>query len=253
MATGVARLSRISRAHPIVLVAVRFSRRLIAPGVLIAVIVAIWALGLPDFLSWSGIERQHAALKAWVESHVLLAPLLFLLIYITSVTLSLPQAGLLTMIGGLFFGVAAGGALAVTGATTGALFLFLIARSAFGAFLSRRAGGALETLRDALRRDGFSYLLAIRLLPIVPFWLTNLAAAACGMPLRPFVLATLIGIMPVTFVTAWIGAGLGQVLARGETPDFGLLFSWPILGPLVAMALLSLTPVIWRKWRGSDA
>jgi uncharacterized membrane protein YdjX (TVP38/TMEM64 family) len=88
---------------------------------------------------------------------------------------------------------------------------------------------------------------------VVPFWLVNLAAALCGMRLSQFASATFIGIIPATFVIASIGAGVGSVLARGERPDLGVLVSWPVLGPLLALATLSLTPVIWRKWRTRHA
>jgi uncharacterized membrane protein YdjX (TVP38/TMEM64 family) len=227
----------------------RFSRRLIAPIVLIALIGAVWASGVTDLLSWSAVGRQHAALTAQISAHPVLAPVLFVVVYIASVTLSLPQAALLTMTGGLLFGTPAGGALAVTGATIGAIFLFLIARSALADWASRRGGAALAKLRDELGRNGFSYLLAIRLVPLFPFWLVNLAAAFCGMRLAPFAAATLLGVMPTTFVLASIGAGLGDVLARGERPSTALLLSWRVLGPLLALALLSLAPVLWRKWR----
>jgi len=63
----------------------------------------------------------------------------------------------------------------------------------------------------------------------------------------------LIGIIPTTFITAWVGAGIGGVLAKGDKPDIGVLFSWPVLGPLLALAVLSVLPVIWRKWRTGDA
>ncbi len=227
-------------------------RRLIAPAIVIVLTFAVWALGLLDHLTWAGLARDRAGLVAWVTDHPLLAPCFFVIFYTVSVTLSLPQAGLMTMTGGLLFGILAGGAMAVAGATLGAVFLFLIARSAFGDPLARRGGAALGKLREELRRDGFSYLLSIRLVPVVPFWLVNLAAALCGMRLRHYVAATLIGIMPMTFVLASIGAGLGDVLAKGERPNLGIIFSWPILGPLVALAVASLTPVIWRKLRASN-
>ena len=175
------------------------------------------------------------------------------MLYSASVALSLPQAALLTMTGGLLFGTVAGGMLAVTGATNGALLLFVLARYTFADPLARRGGTALGTLRDELRRDGFSYLLAIRLIPVVPFWLVNLAAALCGMRLRHFAAATFIGIMPATFVFASIGSGLSVVLAAGQTPDLRVLVSLPVLGPLLALAALSVLPPIWRKWRGRRA
>jgi uncharacterized membrane protein YdjX (TVP38/TMEM64 family) len=237
--------------------AMRISRRLIAPAVLLALIAAVWALGLSGRLSWASLAQYQSALKTQVTEHPILAPCLFEVAYIASVTLSLPQAGLLTLIGGLLFGALAGGALASTGATIGAILLFVIARSAFAEVMARRSGAAggapLAKLRDELGRNGFSYLLAIRLIPVVPFWLVNLAAAFGGMPLRHFAIATMIGILPATFITAWIGAGIGDVLARGEKPDVSFLFSWPILTPLLALACLSIAPVIWRKLRPRDA
>jgi uncharacterized membrane protein YdjX (TVP38/TMEM64 family) len=228
-------------------------RRLIAPLILIVVIGVIWALILTGNLSWSSLARHQATIRAWVELHPLLAGCLFVLFYIASVTLSLPQAGLLTMTGGFLFGATAGGAMAVTGATIGAVFLFLIARSAFGESMAGRGGPALAKLRDELGRDGFSYLLAIRLIPVVPFWLVNLAAPLCGMRLSHFAAATLIGIMPATFILASLGSGLGDILAQGETPDLHVLVSWPVLGPLLGLSVLSLLPVVWRKWRARDA
>jgi uncharacterized membrane protein YdjX (TVP38/TMEM64 family) len=123
-----------------------------------------------------------------------------------------------------------------------------VARTAFAGTMRRRAGALLDRIRPGLHRDGFSYLLALRLVP-APFWLVNLAAALCGMRLLPYAVATLIGIIPATFVLAWIGAGVGDVLSTGQSPDLGILFSPRILGPLVAMAALALLPVAWRMVR----
>jgi len=231
----------------------RIPQRLIAPIVLIALIAGVWLFGLTDRLSWSGLARNQAVLNEWVATHPWLAPCTFVVAYTVSVALSLPQAALLTMAGGLLFGTMAGGALAVIGATTGAVLLFLIARSAVGGTMAARGGVALGKLREDLQRNGFAYLLAIRLIPVVPFWLVNLAAALCGMRLGQFAAATFIGIIPATFVIASIGAGIGGVLNRGQRPDLSVLVSWPVLGPLLALAMLSLTPVIWRKWRTRHA
>lgn len=228
-------------------------RRLIAPTILIVLIAAAWLSGVTNRLSWSGLAELQTAIQVWVAAHPWLAPGLFAVIYTVSVTLSLPQAAFLTLMGGLLFGTLAGGALAVIGATLGAVLLFLIAGTAFADPLARRGGLALGKLRDELRRNGFAYLLALRLIPVVPFWLLNLAAALCGMRLLDFTIATLIGILPASFIIASIGAGISGVLAKGEQPSLAVLVSWPMLGPLLALALLSLTPVIWRKWRARDA
>jgi uncharacterized membrane protein YdjX (TVP38/TMEM64 family) len=229
--------------------AMRLSRRLIAPIVLIAALIAIWVLAPHIGLSWATVARYQTALTDAVAEHPLVAPLIYVVVYTASVALSLPQAALLTILGGLLFGPIRGGSLAVVGATAGAILLFLLARYAFADVMRERGGAALTRLRADLERNGFSYLLALRLVPIVPFWLLNLAAAFCGMRLAKYAVATLIGIMPATFITAWIGAGVGGVLTRGEKPDLSVLFSWQVLTPLAALALLALGPVVWRKWR----
>src|SRR6185436_10443993 len=100
--------------------------------------------------------------------------------------------------------------LAVVGATLGALALFLAVRHRLAGAMTAKAGRFLDRIQPSLERDGFLYLLAIRLVPIFPFWLVNLAAALSGMRLLPYAAATLIGCIPASFVYASIGAGLGD-------------------------------------------
>lgn len=227
-------------------------RRFLPLVLLTAAFAAIWWSGLTSELTWAGLARNQALLAGWVSAHPVQAGAAYVGLYAVSTALSLPQGALLTITGGLLFGAFVGTGLAVTGATAGAVVLFLVARSALGEFMSRRGGAALDKLREALRRDGFSYLLAIRLLPLFPFWLVNLAASVCGMRLGAFTLATLIGIVPATFVFASIGAGVGSVLAAGGTPNLSVIFSLPVLGPLLGLAVLSLAPVAWKKWKHTD-
>ncbi len=215
--------------------------------ILFVAVGLIWGTGLTSELTWANLGRHQARLTAWVSMHPLLAPCLYLLTYIVSTALSLPQAIVLTLMGGLLFGAVAGTGLAVVGATAGATVLFLAARSALGGAMARRGGASFARVREALARDGFSYLLAIRLVPIVPFWIVNLAASFCGMRLTSFAAATFIGIAPATFVFASIGAGISGVLAAGDTPDLSVIFSLRILGPLIGLAILSLAPVVWKN------
>lgn len=207
-----------------------------------------WRAGLGDALSWAALARHQARLLTLVSAHPVAAPLVYAALYAIWVALSIPEAALVTVAGGLLFGTILGGAMAVLGATAGAVLLFLVARSAFAETMRRRAGAFLDRIRPKLHRDGFSYLLALRLVP-APFWLVNLAAALSGMRLLPYTAATLIGIIPATFVLAWIGAGVADVLADGRAPDLGILFSAQVLGPLLALAALALLPVVWRTVR----
>jgi len=128
--------------------------------------------------------------------------------------------------------------------------LFLAARTAFVDLMAARAAPFMARIRPGIERDGFLYLLAIRLVPIFPFWLVNLAAAACGMRLVPFAAATLLGIIPGTLVFAAIGAGVAGVLGKGGTPDFSVVFSPRVLLPLLSLAALTLLPAVWHAFKG---
>lgn len=230
-----------------------FVRRFLPLLTLLVLLLAAVAAGLSHQIGWSELARYHTALAGWVAANPLLAPLLYILVYVAVAALSIPEAALVTVAGGLLFGIWLGGALAVIGSTLGACILFAVARRALAGTLVRRGGPLLARTRAALQREGFAYLLAIRLVPAFPFWLVNLAAAFGGMRLLHFGTATVIGIIPGTLVLASVGAGVGDVLARGERPDLGVLFAPKILLPLLALAALSLLPVIWRGWRKRDA
>jgi uncharacterized membrane protein YdjX (TVP38/TMEM64 family) len=91
--------------------------------------------------------------------------------------------------------------------------------------------------------------LSLRLLPIVPFWLVNLAPALVGMRLAPFFLATLVGIIPGVLFFVSLGAGLRDVLALGGEPDLSAILAPDVLLPRIGLALLALAPVLWRRWR----
>ena len=233
--------------------ALRLLRRLLPLLTLLAVFVAIWTSGITDQFTWRGLARHQAGLTDWVSRRPVAAPVAYVAFYAAVAALSVPEAALVTVAGGLLFGTLLGGALAVFGATLGSIVLFLAARSALAGNFVRHDGSMLARARGALQREGFSYLLAMRLIPAFPFWLVNLAAAFGGMQLLPYTIATLIGITPGTLVFASLGAGLGSVLARGERPDLTVVFSARVLLPLLALAALSLLPVLWRWRRRRDA
>jgi uncharacterized membrane protein YdjX (TVP38/TMEM64 family) len=222
-------------------------------GLIILAIAIAWAAGLPQQISWASLGRNQAALSDWVASHPIAAPALYAAIYAVTVALSVPESAVLTVAGGLLFGTLFGGLLAVAGATTGAIALFVAVRYQLADAIAARGGRFLDKLRAGLERDGFSYLLAIRLVPAFPFWLVNLAAALSGIRLLPYATATVIGSAPASLIYASIGAGIGTVLAAGGRPDLAIIFTPHILGPLVALAALSLLPVAWRFWKRSDA
>ena len=216
-------------------------------GLFAVIVIALAVFGVPGWLSWAGLAAHQTALHDFAARDPAGAAAAYLLVYCAVVALSVPGGGILTIVGGLMFGPWRGATFAVIGASSGAVLLFLLARSVFAAPLARRLGVFAERLRDGLARDGFNYLLALRLVPVVPFWLVNLAPALLGMRLLPYAGATVLGIIPASVVFASVGAGLGDVLAAGHAPDSGLLFTPRLLLPLLGLAILALLPALWRR------
>jgi uncharacterized membrane protein YdjX (TVP38/TMEM64 family) len=216
----------------------------------IAVILAGFAGGmflLGDRLSFDMLAENQAALLAWRDENLALAALVFVVAYAALVAFSLPGAAVASITGGLLFGLAAGTVLNVAAATIGASAIFLAARHGFGAALAARidaGGGAAKRIKDGLTRNQTSFLLLMRLVPAFPFVLANLVPALAGVRLLPFVLTTFFGIIPGALAFTWVGAGVGAVLAEGGSPDLSVLWSLPVLGPILALCALAALPVL---------
>lgn len=216
---------------------------------LAALLLGAWALGGPRLLAPETLGRRLAQARAFAASHAALAAASYAVLYAVLVAASVPAGTALTVLGGAVFGSVLGGALAVTGATAGAAVLFLAARSTLGAALARRHGALLARVQPRLERDGFFAVLALRLLPFVPFWLVNLACGLVGLRLAPFLLGTALGIMPAATVLASAGAGLGNVLTGNAPLDPWLLLRPAVLLPRLGLAALAALPILLRSLR----
>jgi uncharacterized membrane protein YdjX (TVP38/TMEM64 family) len=241
------------------------SRRRFVPLIVVAVLsLAIVAMGWHRQLSLESLARHHEWLQRYIGAHEVRALAAYVGLYIAAVALSLPVGAYCSMIGGILFGVIRGGAGAVVGATLGAICVFLIARSAFGEHLVRRAGPTAERIAKGFRADAFSYLLFLRLVPVFPFWLVNLVAALAGVRLLHFAAATALGIIPATFAFAFVGSGLESAIVAQERAYHACVagggsncrFAFhadavltpQLMAALAALAVLALVPVIVKRW-----
>ncbi|GLS88475.1 TVP38/TMEM64 family protein [Cypionkella aquatica] len=218
------------------------------PILLILCAAVAGAVFLRDWLSFEALAQNRARLLAYRDGHFLLASLGFIAVYILIVGLSLPGATIATLTGGFLFGLFPGTLYSVFAAGTGAVGIFLAARAGFGATLAGRLqGGSGSRLQTALRENQWSALFIMRLVPALPFVLANLLPAMVGVRLLPFVVTTFLGIIPGTLVFTSVGAGLAKVFARGERPDLSVIFSAPVLLPLLSLAALAALPIILKK------
>lgn len=228
------------------------------PLAVIVVAALLGALFLREHLSFAALAEHRETLTDFRDAHYAWAALGFVLAYVAVVAFSLPGGTLATLTGGFLFGLFPGALFNVVGATVGAVALFLAVRAGLGDQMAARIDareGRVRRLKTALEDNAFSALLTVRLIPAVPFFLANLVPALIGMRLAPYVSATFLGIIPGGVIMTWVGAGLGDVLERGDTPDTSILLQWNVLGPLLALSVLVALPfaiqlVRTRPWAG---
>lgn len=213
------------------------------------VLTAAAGLALDPEAAYQEVHRQRFALKGWVSHNYELAVVGYIAIYFVGVVVSVPGAVWMTILGGFMFGTIEATAYTAVAATAGATVVFLAARFILGDSLRRRAGAFLGRLEAGFRRHAFNYLVVLRMLPLFPFWVVNLVPALVGMPLRTYVLATIVGIIPGTIAFAGLGAGLARVIDSEAALDSDLVLRPEILIPLSAMALLVLAPVVYAHIR----
>ena len=171
-----------------------------------------------------------------------------MLVYAAMVAISFPGASVLTLFGGFMFGLWPGVPAIVLAATLGASIIFLISKTALGDILTKKAGGFARRMERGLREDELSYMFLLRLVPVFPFWGVNIAAGLLGVSFRNFVIGTVFGIIPGSFVYASIGNAAGAAFAAGEEISLaGVLTRPETLLPIAGLALLALLPIIVKR------
>jgi len=219
---------------------------LVAAGAL----AGLWLLR--DTLTFEALRDNREALIRFRDGWPLATVVLFIAAYVGIVAFSLPGATIATLTGGFLFGLFPGAFYNVLGATLGAAAIFTVVRLGMGEALKARidaSDGAVRRISDGIRDNEVPMLLTMRLMPAIPFFIANLIPAFLGVATWRFVWTTFVGILPGGVVYTWVGSGLGEVFARGETPNLGILFEPQILGPILALVALSLAPIIVKAVR----
>lgn len=223
------------------------------PLIAILVIAAIGAFTLRDYLTFETLRDNREALLAFRDANYLLTVAAFMLAYVVIVAFSLPGATVATLTGGFLFATFPGALFNVTAATIGAILIFLAARWGLGERLAAKmegSEGAVKKIKDGIDENQWSMLFLIRLVPAVPFFVANLVPALVGVPLNRFAISTFLGIIPGGVVYTSVGAGLGDVFARGETPNLGIIFEPQILLPILGLCALAALPIALKAIRG---
>lgn len=217
-------------------------------AVVLGLLIAAIASGVWRHLNLDELAAHRHTLAAFVTAHPVLSVLAYIAIYVVIVVACIPGPGAMTTAGGFLFGTVVGGFAALTACTVGSAIVFLACRTAFGDWATQKAGPVVRRIEEGFARNAFSYLLTLRLIPMMPFFATNVAAGLARVRLRDLMAATLLGTSPVCFIFAGLGSGLGAVFDRGGRIDASLFEEPRIVLPLVGLAVLSALPIAWRLW-----
>ncbi len=223
------------------------------PILAIFLVAATGAFFLRDTLSFDTLRERRETLIGFRDANYLLAVLVFVGAYILIVGFSLPGASIATLTGGFMFSTFPGVLYNVTGATLGAIAIFIAARAGLGERLAARmesGQGVVKKIKDGIDENQWSMLFLIRLVPAVPFFVANLVPALVGVPLFRFAISTFVGIIPGALVYTSVGAGLGEVFANGDTPNLGIIFQPHILFPILGLCALAALPIALKAVRG---
>jgi len=207
----------------------------------------VWGTGLHHYLNLDILRLYHQDLQHFVMQRLVIAVLIYSIVCITVVSLSLPVAGFMTLLGGFLFGQILGTIAVVISATLGAIILFMAMRIASESYVREKAGPWLKKMQKGFQENALYYLWTLRLIPLFPFVAVNLVAAILQIPLRIFFWGTFIGIIPGSFVYVSIGNGLKDVI---QEPNFSakIILEPPMLIGLVGLGILSLLPVLYKRY-----
>ena len=209
--------------------------------ILIGAIAIFYSFDLQRFLTLQSLKENRQTLMLTYQTHRTPFIIGFILIYTAQTALSLPGAAILTLAGGTIFGALMGTVWVNIGATTGALLAFLLARTLLRDWVLKRFGQRMLSLDQGLNENGLSYLLFLRLVPLFPFFLVNLACGVTGLSIKTYLVGTMIGILPGSFVYANAGASLASIESIGQVASMRVLVSLALLG------LFALIPAMYRR------
>lgn len=226
--------------------------RIVAAGVAVAIGGVTWALLAHEYSLISQVQAGKDAVAAWVQAHPLLSPAVFLLFATVGTITPFPGAIPIMVTGGFLFGSISGGILSALGVTSSAGLVCLAGRRLFAGPIERALAGRRNGAIAALTSDAFHYLLALRLLPGMPAWLTNLLPVPLPIPLRTILPATSLGILPTCLIFAAIGNGVAMLGAERQPYSVQMMLQPTYLAPLLGLAMLAILPPVIKKMRKSD-
>lgn len=220
--------------------------KILAPIIFLTIIISIRFSPVAQFLSIATLLDQRDNLRILVQNSYALSVLIYILSYTVLSALSFPGAAIVTMAGGFLFGTGWGTVFSNLGATSGGCFAFLIARYLVGKPLQERYQEKFVKFNNEFKKNGAAYLLTMRLIAVLPFFIANILASMTEVSLKTFLWTTMLGIIPGSFVYAYAGAQLNYITAPKD------IFSRNVIVSFIFLITLSIIPIIIKKLRNKS-
>lgn len=209
--------------------------------------------GLSEYLSLQGLQSLLGDARAYADARPWAAALGFAAVYVVATALSIPGATILTLFAGAVFGLRTGSVIVAISATLGATLAMLSARYLFRDTVRAKFSDRLKTIDAGIEREGGFYLFALRLAPVFPFFVINLAMGLTGIRTRTYAWVSLIGMLPGTLVFVNAGRELGKLQSVGDilSLPLGIAFTALALLPLIARKVLGALRArrVYRGWK----
>ena len=194
-----------------------------------------------DILSLEWLKTNQSLLDTFYQANSLTVMTGFVALFLVIGLFLLPGATLLSVCSGAVFGLPLGPLLVSMGATLGAVLAFFVARYILRDWVEERFGERLQPIQAGLCENDIHYILVLRLVPLFPFFLVNIAMGASQVSWKMFMLGTLLGKLPATWVYANAGSHLASLRSLSDITSPGMM------GALTLLGLLALTPVIYKQ------
>jgi uncharacterized membrane protein YdjX (TVP38/TMEM64 family) len=221
--------------------------------VVVGLLIALLASGAWRWLSLAQLQAHHAQLRALVTHRPLISLAVLFVVFVAVVAACIPGPSFMALVSGYLFGFLIGGLISLAACVSGAVVVFLACRGAFADTLARRAGPRARRLEKALNDNAFSYLLTLKLIPVVPMFVANVAAGLAGVRPSSLVAASVLGSAPICFILAGLGAGVSHVLDHGGALDPHMFRQPGVILPVIGLSVLSIVTLGWRLLRRGRA
>lgn len=221
--------------------------RFIFGAVFFGCMIILWVSGVTKYATLEEINHHADLLKSLVDSYYIPAVLIYCAIYIGAAGLALPVASMLTFVSGFLFGMIPGFIYTMIAGILGAVISFLFMRYLFAEFVEQRYGAQLKQFSVAIKEQGYRYLLLVRLIPVVPFFLVNMVAACLPISARTFTITTAIGIIPICAIYSYAGQELSHIKSLND------IFTVRVIAIFVCLILIGLAPFIIEQFKKKRA